>query len=197
MIVGGRLAASFMLGLVLAGVQEARDSSLKIERCPRLLRIFRLCSIPLLENTLLVKRKKRVTYLAWSAAVILGIVAICSALFYYSVSNTNEEETLTMSRVHDALRRAEQLLESPPSSGNPPETILRSDNLAGLRTDEMRAVSGSRGRRRARGTTLRIRRSRPELLWSDPADSWASRSTGGTSCRGARSFRSTPLPKRI
>jgi len=89
MIVGGGLAASFMLGLVLAGVQEARDSSLKnLKDVRAYTNLPVLCSIPLLENTLLVKRKKRVTYLAWSAAVILGIVAICSALFYYSVSNT-------------------------------------------------------------------------------------------------------------
>jgi len=42
-----------------------------------------LCSIPLLENTLLVKRKRRITALAWSAAVVIGILAVCGALFYY------------------------------------------------------------------------------------------------------------------
>jgi succinoglycan biosynthesis transport protein ExoP len=84
MIVGGGLAASFILGLALAGVQEAKDTSLKnLKDVRAYTNLPVLCSIPLLENTLLVKRKKRITYLAWSAAVILGIIAICSALFYY------------------------------------------------------------------------------------------------------------------
>jgi succinoglycan biosynthesis transport protein ExoP len=84
MIVGGGVAASFMLGLALAGVQEAKDTSLKnLKDVRAYTNLPVLCSIPLLENTLLVKRKKRITYLAWSAAVIIGIIAICSALFYY------------------------------------------------------------------------------------------------------------------
>jgi hypothetical protein len=31
----------------------------------------------------MVKRKNRIAYLAWSAAVILGIIAVCASLFYY------------------------------------------------------------------------------------------------------------------
>ena len=89
MIVGGGIAASFMLGLVLAGAQEARDSSLKnLKDVRAYTNLPVLCSIPLLENTLLVKRKKRMTYLAWSAAMIMGITAICAALFYYYANNT-------------------------------------------------------------------------------------------------------------
>jgi hypothetical protein len=84
LIVGGGLAASFILGIALAGVQEAKDTSLKnLKDVRAYTNLPVLCSIPLLENTLLVKRKKRITYLAWSAAVIVGIIAVCSALFYY------------------------------------------------------------------------------------------------------------------
>lgn len=84
LIVGGGLAASFMLGLALAGVQEAKDTSLKnLKDVRAYTNLPVLCSIPLLENTLLVKRKKRITYLAWSAAVICGIIAVCIAVFYY------------------------------------------------------------------------------------------------------------------
>jgi hypothetical protein len=91
LMVGGGIAGSFMLGLVLAGVQEARDTSLKnLKDVRAYTNLPVLCSIPLLENTLLVKKKKRMTYLAWSAAIILGIVAICSSLFYYySVTYTS------------------------------------------------------------------------------------------------------------
>src|SRR5207244_2354636 len=84
LIVGGGLAASFILGLALAGIQEAKDTSLKnLKDVRAYTNLPVLCSIPLLENTLLVKRKKRITYLAWSAAVIFGIIAVCASLFYY------------------------------------------------------------------------------------------------------------------
>ncbi len=91
MIVGGGVALSFFLGLALAGVQEAKDTSLKnLKDVRAYTNLPVLCSIPLLENTLLVKRKKRITYLAWSAAVIVGIIAICSALFYYYSYTVNQ-----------------------------------------------------------------------------------------------------------
>ncbi len=91
MIVGGGVALSFFLGLALAGVQEAKDTSLKnLKDVRAYTNLPVLCSIPLLENTLLLKRKKRITYLAWSAAVIVGIIAICSALFYYYSYTVNQ-----------------------------------------------------------------------------------------------------------
>jgi uncharacterized protein involved in exopolysaccharide biosynthesis len=84
LIVGSGFAMSLMLGLALAGVQEARDASLKnLKDVRAYTNLPVLCSIPLLENTLLVKRKRRITYLAWSAAVIVGILAVCGASFYY------------------------------------------------------------------------------------------------------------------
>jgi succinoglycan biosynthesis transport protein ExoP len=83
-IIGSGLGLSLILGLALAGVQEARDSSLKnLKDVRAYTNLPVLCSIPLLENTLLVKRKRRITALAWSAAVIVGILAVCGSLFYY------------------------------------------------------------------------------------------------------------------
>ncbi|HXJ38739.1 MAG TPA: hypothetical protein VNH18_05645 [Bryobacteraceae bacterium] len=84
LIIGAGIAISFMLGLALAGVQEAKDTSLKnLKDVRAYTNLPVLCSIPLLENTVLLKRKKRIAYLAWSAAVIVGIIAISAALFYY------------------------------------------------------------------------------------------------------------------
>jgi uncharacterized protein involved in exopolysaccharide biosynthesis len=84
LIVGGGTAASFMLGLALAGLQEAKDSSLKnLKDVRAYTNVPVLCSIPLLENTMLVRRKRRLAYLAWSAAVIIGIVAVSSSLYYH------------------------------------------------------------------------------------------------------------------
>jgi uncharacterized protein involved in exopolysaccharide biosynthesis len=91
LIIGAGMGISLMLGLALAGLQEARDSSLKnLKDVRAYTNLPVLCSIPLLENTLLVKRKRRITYLAWSAAVIVGILAVCGSLFYYStvIANT-------------------------------------------------------------------------------------------------------------
>jgi uncharacterized protein involved in exopolysaccharide biosynthesis len=84
LIIGAGFAISLMLGFALAGLQEARDASLKnLKDVRAYTNLPVLCSIPLLENTLLVKRKRRITYLAWSSTVIVGILAVCGSLFYY------------------------------------------------------------------------------------------------------------------
>jgi uncharacterized protein involved in exopolysaccharide biosynthesis len=90
LIVGAGIGISFMLGIALAGVQEARDTSLKnLKDVRAYTNLPVLSSIPLLENTLLVKRKRRITYMLWSAAVLIGIIAISAALFYYFTVTKN------------------------------------------------------------------------------------------------------------
>jgi uncharacterized protein involved in exopolysaccharide biosynthesis len=87
--VGGGFAFSLILGLGLAGLQEARDTSLKnLKDVRAYTNLPVLCSIPLLENTMLVKRKRRLTYLAWSAAVLVGGAVVTASIVYY--------ETVTM-----------------------------------------------------------------------------------------------------
>ncbi len=84
MIVGGGTAIGFILGLALAGLQEAKDTSLKnLKDVRAYTNLPVLSSIPLLENTMLVRRKRRLAYLAWSAAVIIGMLAIGASLYYY------------------------------------------------------------------------------------------------------------------
>jgi myosin heavy subunit len=84
MIVGAGAGISFILGLALAGVQEAKDSSLKNLKDVRAYTTLPvLSSIPLLENTMLVRRKRRIAYLGWSAAVIFGLLAVSAALYYH------------------------------------------------------------------------------------------------------------------
>lgn len=83
-IVGGGTAVGFILGLALAGLQEAKDTSLKnLKDVRAYTNLPVLSSIPLLENTMLVRRKRRLAYLAWSAAVIVGILAVAASLYYY------------------------------------------------------------------------------------------------------------------
>jgi hypothetical protein len=82
--VGAGIMLSFVLGLGLAGVQEAKDTSLKnLKDVRAYTNVPVLSSIPLLENTMLVRRKKRLAYLAWAAAVIVGVIAVSGALFYH------------------------------------------------------------------------------------------------------------------
>lgn len=84
MYVGGGTAIAFVLGLGLAGLQEAKDTSLKnLKDVRAYTNLPVLSSIPLLENTMLVRRKRRITYLAWSAAVIIGILAVSASLYYH------------------------------------------------------------------------------------------------------------------
>ncbi len=84
MIIGAGFAMSIILGLGMAGLQEAKDTSLKnLKDVRAYTNLPVLCSIPLLENTMLVKRKRRLTYLAWAAAVLLGAVAVSGSYYYY------------------------------------------------------------------------------------------------------------------
>lgn len=84
LIIGAGTGISFILGLALAGVQEAKDSSLKnLKDVRAYTNLPVLSSIPLLENTMLVRRKRRIAYLGWSAAVIVGLMAVAAALYYY------------------------------------------------------------------------------------------------------------------
>jgi polysaccharide biosynthesis transport protein len=84
LIVGAGTALSFMLGLGMAAVQEAKDTSLKnLKDVRAYTNLPVLTSIPLLENTMLVRRKRRITYLAWSAAIIVGMLAVSASLYYH------------------------------------------------------------------------------------------------------------------
>jgi succinoglycan biosynthesis transport protein ExoP len=84
MIVGAGSVISLILGVALAGVQEAKDTSLKnLKDVRAYTNLPVLSSIPLLENTMLVRRNRRIAYLAWSAVVIVGMLAVSGSLYYH------------------------------------------------------------------------------------------------------------------
>ena len=66
-----------------------------------------LSSIPLLENALLVRRKRRLLWLAWSSAIIFGSIAMSAAAYYYyfghATSGTVDgiRETRCRERIHE------------------------------------------------------------------------------------------------
>jgi len=88
LIVGAGAAMSLVLGVAMAGIREAKDTSLKnLKDVRAYTNLPVLSSIPLLENTLLVRRKRRMAYLAWSAAIIVGMLAISASLYYHYTSS--------------------------------------------------------------------------------------------------------------
>jgi polysaccharide chain length determinant protein (PEP-CTERM system associated) len=83
-IIGFGAALGLVAGIVLAGIREAKDTSLKnLKDVRAYTQLTILGSVPLLENDLVVRRRKRLTWLAWSTALLLGIVIMAGAVFYY------------------------------------------------------------------------------------------------------------------
>jgi polysaccharide chain length determinant protein (PEP-CTERM system associated) len=80
--VGTFIGAS--LGLFLAGGREMRDTSLKNLKDVRAYTgLPVLGSVPLVENDLLVQRKRRLTWVAWSGACIVGFLLMLGSVYYY------------------------------------------------------------------------------------------------------------------
>ena len=74
----------FVLGVFLAGARELKDTSLKnLKDVRAYTNLAVLSSIPLLENALLVRRKRRLFWLAWTSAVIIGTIAMSGSMYYY------------------------------------------------------------------------------------------------------------------
>jgi len=76
-----------LCGLVLAAAQEVRNTSLKnLKDVRAYTNLPVLSSIPILENNLLVRRKRRTVWLAWSAAAIAGVILISGSVCYYLIN---------------------------------------------------------------------------------------------------------------
>jgi succinoglycan biosynthesis transport protein ExoP len=73
-----------ILGLCLAGVREMKDTALKnLKDVRAYTQLPVLGSIPLLENDIVVRRRKRLAWLAWSTACLVGLVIMSSSVVYY------------------------------------------------------------------------------------------------------------------
>ncbi len=84
MIMGTGFGIGALFGLGLAGFREIKDTSLKnLKDVRAYTQLPILSSIPLLENDLLVQRRRRVAYLSWSAALLLGVLAISCSMYYH------------------------------------------------------------------------------------------------------------------
>jgi hypothetical protein len=84
LVVAVGVAIGVVLGLFFAGAREAKDTSLKnLKDVRAYTQLTILGSVPLLENDLVVRRRKRLAWLAWSTACLLGIIIMTGSVFYY------------------------------------------------------------------------------------------------------------------
>jgi polysaccharide chain length determinant protein (PEP-CTERM system associated) len=84
MILGAGAGIGLLLGIFLAGAREIKDSSLKnLKDVRAYTQLNILGSIPLLENDLVVRRRRRLGWLAWSTATIFGILIMSGSMYYY------------------------------------------------------------------------------------------------------------------
>lgn len=85
-ILGGALGG-LVVGIVLAGAREMKDSTLKnLKDARAYTQLTVLGCIPLLENDLVVRRRKRLAWLAWSTACLASVAIMGGAYFYYMQS---------------------------------------------------------------------------------------------------------------
>jgi len=76
--------AGLGIGIMLAAAQEVKNTSLKnLKDVRAYTNMPVLSSIPLLENALLVRRKRRLVWLAWSGAIIVGCLLVGGSAYYH------------------------------------------------------------------------------------------------------------------
>jgi succinoglycan biosynthesis transport protein ExoP len=78
-----------VIGLMLAAAKEVKDTALKnLKDVRAYTNLPVLSSIPLLENALLVRRKRRLVWLAWSSAIIVGVTLMSGSMYFYMSNNS-------------------------------------------------------------------------------------------------------------
>lgn len=76
--------AGLILGVVLVAVREVKDTSLKNLKDARLYtQLSILGSIPLLENDIVVQRRKQVMWVSWATATLAGCAIMAVSLAHY------------------------------------------------------------------------------------------------------------------
>jgi succinoglycan biosynthesis transport protein ExoP len=73
-----------MLGIVIAGAREMKDTSLKnLKDVRAYTQMAILGSIPLLENDFVVRRRRRLAWLGWTTACLAAVVLMSGSVVYY------------------------------------------------------------------------------------------------------------------
>ena len=73
----------------MTGGREMKDTALKnLKDVRAYTNLPVLGCVPLLQNDLVVRRKRRLAFVAWSAACIVGIASVTGSIYYYYSSKT-------------------------------------------------------------------------------------------------------------
>lgn len=81
------LVVGIGLGVGMASAREIKDTSLKnLKDVRAYTKLTVLGSIPLLENDFVVRRRRRLGWLAWAAALLLGMLLMAGSVVYYYTS---------------------------------------------------------------------------------------------------------------
>jgi sorbitol-specific phosphotransferase system component IIBC len=84
MIAGAGMSLGLFFGVFMAGVKEMKDTSLKnLKDVRAYTNLPVLSSIPVLENALRVRRNRRLFWLGWSSAIVIGTIAMSGSMYYY------------------------------------------------------------------------------------------------------------------
>ena len=83
------IVAGLLLGFILVAIREVRDTSLKNLKDARLYtQLSILGSVPLLENDVVVQRRKQVMWVGWATATILGLAIMAGSVAHYFLSKS-------------------------------------------------------------------------------------------------------------
>ncbi len=88
-IIGAGALIGLLLGVVVVGAREMKDTTLKnLKDVRAYTQLTVLGCVPLLEEDIVVKRRKRVALLGWCTAIVLGVAVMGGAVGYYMVTST-------------------------------------------------------------------------------------------------------------
>ena len=80
-------ALGLLLGIVIAGAREMKDTSLKnLKDVRAYTQMAILGSVPLLENDFVVRRRRRLAWLGWTTACLAAAVVMSGSVVYYYVT---------------------------------------------------------------------------------------------------------------
>ncbi|MGA3188139.1 MAG: Wzz/FepE/Etk N-terminal domain-containing protein [Bryobacteraceae bacterium] len=87
MIISIGAGIGLLLGVIIAGALEMKDTSLKnLKDVRAYTQMAILGSIPLLENDFVVRRRKRLAWLGWTTASLAAVVIMSGSIVYYYVT---------------------------------------------------------------------------------------------------------------
>ncbi len=80
-------SVGLLLGLCLAGLREVRDSSLRnVKDVSAYSQLPILAGIPLLEGRGVLRRRKRIVWLAWAASSLAGVAVMFASIAHYYIT---------------------------------------------------------------------------------------------------------------